>query len=157
MRSFMNYLKKADPSMYQSLARYSPGTSGFDSTWKALAKNYSKRFDQLQHGFIKSSHYDPAAKKIKSSIGFDASKYPVAVQNVLWSTAVQHGAGGAANVFRNAGIRQGMSPAEIIKRVYNERMAGNGTKYFSRSSSSIRQSVVNRFRNEMQDALRMLG
>lgn len=143
--------------MYRSLAQYSPGTSGFDSTWKALANNYTERFDQLQHAFIKSSHFDPAASKIKSALGFDINKYSIAVQNVLWSTAVQHGAQGALNVFKGAGIKSGMSEAEIIQRVYNERMAGNGSKYFSRSSSNIRQSVVNRFRNEMQDALRMLG
>lgn len=143
--------------MYTTLSRFKPGSSGFDAVWKQMAKSNPRGFEAVQHGFIKSSHYDPAAKKIKSSIGFDASKYPIAVQNALWSTAVQHGAGGATNVFRNAGIRMGMSAAEIIKRVYNERMAGNGTKYFSRSSSSIRKSVVNRFRNEMNDALRMLG
>jgi hypothetical protein len=157
MKSFMSYLKDANPSMYQALTRNSPGTSGFDSTWKALAKNYSKEFDALQHGFIKQSHYDPAANKIKSSLGIDINKYSPAVQNVLWSTSVQHGSGGALNVFRGAGIRPGMSDAEIIKRVYAERGASNGAKYFSRSSSSVRQSVVNRFKNEMKDALSMLG
>jgi hypothetical protein len=157
MKSFMNYLKKANPSMYQALARNSPGTSGFNSTWKALAKNYTDDFEALQHGFIKQSHYDPAASKIKSSLGLDLNKYSQAVQNVLWSTSVQHGSSGALNVFREAGIRPGMSDAEIIKRVYNERAANNGQKYFSRSSASVRKSVVNRFKNEMNDALSMLG
>jgi hypothetical protein len=157
MKTFMGYLKSANPSMYQALARNSPGSSGFNATWKALAKNYGKDFDSVQHGFIKQSHFDPAAKKIKGATGFDVSKYSSAVQNALWSTAVQHGSGGATNVFRNAGIRNGMSDAEIIKRIYNERSSGNGSKYFSRSSSSIRQSVVKRFQREMQDALRMLG
>jgi hypothetical protein len=157
MKSFMNFLKKANPSMYQALARNSPGTSGFNSTWKALAKNYTKDFDALQHGFIKQSHYDPAASKIKSSLGLNINKYSQAVQNVLWSTAVQHGATGALNVFKGAGIKSGMSDAEIIRRVYAERSANNGRKYFSSSSSGIRQSVVNRFKNEMNDALSMLG
>lgn len=143
--------------MYSLLSRSKPGTQGFDSAWKAIAGTNPAKFQQLQHGFIKQSHYDPAANRIKSSLGFDVSKYSPAVQNVLWSTAVQHGSAGAVNVFRGAGIRQGMSDAEIIRRVYNERAANNGMKYFSRSSSGIRQSVVNRFRNEMQDALKMLG
>ncbi|MCK6203924.1 hypothetical protein KZX50_00485 [Bacillus infantis] len=143
--------------MYGVLSKYKPGTSGFNSAWKALAGTNPGRFDQIQHAFIKSSHFDPAANKIKSSLGFDVSKYSTAVQNVLWSTAVQHGSGGAVNVFRSAGIKQGMSDAEIIRRVYAERAANNGAKYFSRSSSDIRKSVVNRFKNEMQDALSMLG
>ena len=153
----MSYLKKADPQTYKALSQYKPGSAQFDGVWKSIASHSGQKFDALQHNFIKQSHFDPAARKIKSSIGFDVTKYSPAVQNVLWSTAVQHGSAGAANVFRNAGIKMGMSEAEIIRRVYNERAANNGQKYFSRSSSSIRQSVVNRFRNEMQDALSMLG
>lgn len=153
----MRYLKTADPQTYKALSQYKPGSAQFDGVWKSIASHSGKKFDQLQHGFIKQSHFDPAAKKIKSSIGLDVTRYSPAVQNVLWSTAVQHGSAGAANVFRNAGIRPGMSEKEIITRVYKERMAGNGTKYFSRSSAGIRQSVVRRFQNEMRDALSMLG
>lgn len=151
----MNFLKSADPSFYKTLARYSPGSSGFDGEWKALAKNYTERFNNLQHAFIKQSHYDPAARKIKSSIGLDVNRYSPALQNVLWSVATQHGTGGANSVFRNAGVRQGMSEAEIIRRVYAER--SNVNKYFSSSSAAIKRSVANRFENELQDALRMLG
>lgn len=157
MNSFLKYLKTADPQSYRSLSQYKPGSAEFDGVWKSIASHSGQKFDALQHDFIKRSHFDPAANKIKSATGFDVSKYSPAVQNVLWSTAVQHGSAGAANVFKNAGIRQGMSEAEIIRRVYNERAANNGMKYFSKSSSNIRQSVVSRFRNEMQDALSMLG
>ncbi|MET3699509.1 hypothetical protein ABID53_003893 [Bacillus oleivorans] len=150
-------MKNASPSTYNALKGHTPGSSGFNSAWKQLAQTNAKQFDALQHGFIKQSHYDPAANSIKNSLGIDINKYSPAVQNVLWSTAVQHGSGGALNVFRNAGIRSGMSEAEIIQRVYAERGANNGQKYFSRSSSQVRQSVVNRFQREMQDALKMLG
>lgn len=157
MNSFINYLKSADPQTYKYLSEFKPGSAQFDGVWKSIASSSGQKFDALQHNFIKQSHFDPAASKIKSATGFDVTKYSPAVQNVLWSTAVQHGSAGAANVFKGAGIRQGMSEAEIIQRVYNERAANNGMKYFSRSSASIRQSVVNRFRSEMQDALKMLG
>nr|WP_243299146.1 hypothetical protein [Bacillus litorisediminis] len=157
MNSFLNYLKKSSPSTYNALKGYTPGSSGFNNAWKQLAQKDAKGFDALQHGFIKQSHYDPAANKIKSSLGIDINKYSPAVQNVLWSTAVQHGSQGALNVFRNAGIRPGMSEADIIRRVYAERGANNGAKYFSRSSPEIRQSVVNRFQREMRDALKMLS
>lgn len=150
----MSYLKSANPSMYQALARYSPGSSGFDSAWKALAKNYGQQFDQMQHGFIKSTHYDPAYTSIKNTTGLDVSKYSPALQNVLWSVATQHGAGGAQKVFKNAGVKMGMSEAEIIKRVYNERSKVD--KYFSRSSQSIKNSVYRRFQSELDDALAML-
>ncbi len=142
--------------MYASLSKHKPGTSGFDTAWKALAKSSPDAFNKVQHDFIQASHYQPAANKIKESLGFDASKYSLAIQNVLWSTAVQHGTGGALSVFKGAGIKPGMSEAEIIRRVYAERGANNGKKYFSKSSEKIRQAVVNRFKSEMQDALNML-
>lgn len=150
-------MKKSYPSIYSSLAGKKPGTASFNNAWKQLASKNPKLFDQSQHDFIKRSHYDPARQKIEKNLKLQLDKYPKAVHDVLWSTAVQHGAGGAYNVFKNAGIVNGMRPEEIIKRVYNERMANNGRKYFSRSSASIRQSVVNRFKKEMNDALRMLG
>lgn len=153
----MSYIKGADPTTYKALSQYKPGTSQFDGVWKSIACHSAEKFNALQHNFIKQSHFDPAANKIKSSIGFDVTKYSPAVQNVLWSTAVQHGSAGAANVFKGVGIKMGMSESEIIQRVYNERAANNGKKYFSKSSASIRQSVVNRFMNEMKDALSMLG
>jgi hypothetical protein len=157
MNSFLNFLKKNYPSYYKQLAGKSPGSSSFNSAWKQIAKADPSGFDQAQHEFIKQSHYEPARRQIEKELGIDLSKYPKAVHDVLWSTAVQHGAYGAYRVFKNAGIRNGMSPKEIIIRVYDERMADGGLKYFSRSSPSIRRSVVKRFNNEKQDALRMLG
>jgi hypothetical protein len=154
MNSFMSYLKNYDRTMYNSLSKHKVGSSGFDNAWKSLANN--NKFGLAQHAFIKSSHYDPANNKVKSGLGIDINKRSKAVQDVLWSTAVQHGSQGAYNVFKGAGIKSNMSDREIIQRVYAERSANNGTKYFSKSSSSVRNSVLNRFRNEMQDALSML-
>jgi hypothetical protein len=157
MNSFMNYLKNADPAIYKRLAGYKPGTAYFNGAWKSIANTDAQRFNEIQHNFIKASHYDPAANSVRKSTGIDVNKHSAALQNVLWSVAVQHGAGGAAKIFKAAGIREGMSEADIIRRIYAERSAGNGSKYFSRSSSSIRKSVVRRFANELRDALAMLG
>ena len=79
---------------------------------------------------------------------------PKAVKDMIWSIGVQHGAGGAANIFKNAGVKAGMNPASIITNVYKERMKVD--KYFSSSPQNIKNSVLNRFRKEMQDALNML-
>jgi hypothetical protein len=155
MNSFMSYLKNADPGLSKALSRYKVGSSGFDTMWKSIAASDPDRFEKVQHGFIQSSHYEPAMKSIKKATGFDASKYPLVVQDVLWSTAVQHGTGGATSVFKNAGIRAGMSATEIIKRVYAERSKVD--RYFSRSSSAIKKSVYNRFQSELKDALARTG
>jgi hypothetical protein len=130
------------------------GTSGFDAAWKAEARNNPKKFEQAQHQYIANKFYTPALKNIKSKTGVDFSSYPLAVQNVIWSVAVQHGVGGAARLFKNAGVHKGDSARQIIAKVYNERM--NVGKYFSSSSGSIQRSVQNRFARERQDALNML-
>lgn len=131
------------------------GTDAFDKAWKAEAAKNPEKFAQAQHEYIKRTHYDPAVTAVKQATGVDVRNYPRAVQDVLWSTAVQHGVGGAKNVFKNAGIKPGMSAKEIINRVYDERSKVD--KYFASSSSQIKQSVKNRFAQERKDALRMLG
>ena len=156
MNSFLKYAQSNAPDVYSALNGKKPGSAAFDQAWRQLASSNPKKFEQVQHNFIKQSHYDPAASKIKQSTGFDAAKSSPAIQDVLWSTAVQHGSGGANTIFRAAGIKPGMSDREIIQRVYAERAANNGMKYFSKSSESIRKSVVNRFKREMQDALSQL-
>lgn len=131
------------------------GTTAFDNAWKAEAKKNPEKFKNAQHGYIASNHYQPAVNSIKKSTGIDASKFSVALQNVVWSVGVQHGAGGASNVFKNAGVKPGMSEKEIINRVYTERSKVN--KYFASSSASIKKSVANRFAQEKKQALSMLG
>jgi hypothetical protein len=157
MATFIKFLKTGYPSMYAALSKFAAGTVQFDAAWIALTKTKKDEFATVQHEFIKSSHYDPAVKKIQQSIGLDANQRSLALQNVVWSTAVQHGSGGACNIFKNAGIKSSMEDEEIIRLVYTERGANNGLKYFGRSSSSIRQSVVNRFKNELLDALETLA
>ena len=131
------------------------GTSSFDEAWKAEAAKNPEKFAKAQHDFIAKTHYYPAVDEVRKSTGVDITRYPKAVQDVLWSTAVQHGVGGAVTVFKNAGIKAGMSAEEIINRVYNER--SNVDKYFASSSSKVKQSVKKRFAQEKMDALRMLG
>ena len=154
MKGFMNYLKSANPRIYNGLGRYSPGSSGFDQAWKALAKASPKEFEQLQHNFIKSTHYTPAATSIKNTVGLDVNKYSPALQEALWSISVQHGPAGAQRLFKNAGVKQGMSEKDIINRLYNERSKVD--QYFSKSSANIKKSVYNRFQNERKDILALL-
>lgn len=153
MNSFMKFLKNANPRMYNGLGRYSIGSSGFDQAWKQLA-SADPEFADLQHRFIKQSHYDPVVQNLRG-YGVNINDRSSALQNVIWSIGVQHGSGGATNIWKAAGIKSNMSDKEIITRLYNERMKVD--KYFSRSSASIKASVKRRFQNELQDALNMLG
>ncbi len=156
MNSFLNYLKEADPYTYKAFAGKTVGGTTFDAAWKAIASKEPEHFARLQHNYIQNSHYVPAVSKVEKATGLDIANKSAAVQDVLWSTAVQHGSGGATNVFKNAGITPGMSDREIIIRVYAERSKDNGKKYFKNSSESVRNSVVKRFKTELQDALKLL-
>lgn len=138
-----------------SLKGKKAGTVAFDKAWRAEASKNPAKFAQAQHEYIKKTYYAPAVTAVKKATGVDVTKYPKAVQDVLWSTAVQHGVGGANTIFKRAGIKPGMSAKEIINRVYNERSKVN--VYFKSSSPSIRNSVKKRFEQERKDALRMLG
>ena len=112
---------------------------------------------------IQQYHFTPANRLINSAIGLDTTTRARTVQQALFSTSIQHGAGGARRVFRGALEGLGYPPNEItttnptdaalIRAVYAERRAGNGSKYFPSSTQAIRNSVVNRFHNEEADAL----
>lgn len=94
---------------------------------------------------------------MQKKVGLDVNRRSQAVKDAIWSTAVQHGSGSVAKIVKNAGITPMTSDAEIIRRIYAERAADNGKKYFSSSSTAVRNSVVKRFNNEMKDALNMLS
>lgn len=131
------------------------GTKAFDDAWKAEAKKNPTKFNQAQHEYILGTHYTPAAKKIMSSVGMNADKHSKALQDVIWSMSVQHGSGGAANIFKAAGIKKGMSDEQIIRALYKERSKVD--KYFASSPPSTRANVKKRFQQELQDALNMLS
>lgn len=148
-KRFVDYLKKANPGMAKAFEGRAPGSAAFDSAWKTLATTQRDAFAAAQHNFTKVSYFDPVAKQNPWVL-----QYPKAVQDAVWSTAVQHGVGGANNILKK--INVGMTPQSVINTIYNERGANNGMKYFPSSSASIRQSVLKRFENERKDALSML-
>lgn len=130
------------------------GTSAFDKAWKAEASKNPAKFKQAQHAYIQQTHYEPAKNAFEKVTGIVVNNLPVGVKDMIWSIGVQHGSGGARSIFKNAGVKKGDSASTIITKVYNERMKVN--KYFSSSSQAIKNSVLNRFKNEMREALKLV-
>ena len=98
--------------------------------------------------------YDVASTGLKSKLDVDLNKRSSAVREVIWSTAVQHGASGSQAVVRAAlaGRQAGsLSDKELIQAIYAER-----AKHFSKSTPREREAVQNRFKREEQDALKLL-
>jgi hypothetical protein len=137
-----------------------PGSKEFGEIWKEIAQQDPTTFGDAQHTYIKITHFDPMVKNLESTIGLDITHQSAALQDVVWSTSVQHGPN--AVVIQNALAGQDaskMTDKEMIVAIYNERgrTDANGLLVYFRSSSlAVQRGVANRFKNEMQDALGML-
>jgi hypothetical protein len=79
-----------------------------------------------------------------------------ALQEMLYSTAVQHGPSGAMAIM-NSVFKKGMTDEQLVKAVYAERGANDGMKHFGKSKPNERAGVVARFSKEQQDILGLLG
>ncbi len=111
--------------------------ANFDKVWKQIANENPSVFLQVQHDYTKKKYYDEAANRLLKDMDFDISKQSFALQNVLWSTAVQHGHGGCANIFKKVDLSG--SQADIITNIYNERQKVD--VYFSRCSQKVKDDV----------------
>ena len=86
------------------------------------------------------------------------------MQDVVWSTAVQHGPGTPIIHRACSSLTCKTTDANydelLIRAIYAERgrrKADGNLAYFGKSSASVQTGVANRFKSEMQDALRMLA
>jgi len=162
MGYFIKFLEDKAPDLATRLkAAGSADTGGrtgrMPTVWKQIAASDPKRFEALQHEFIRSSSYAPAAKSIVLTTGVDVTKRSYALREVLWSTAVQHGPGGAERIFSQAidkaegtAGRQDFDKA-VIEEVYRIR----GQKFF-RHNKRVREAVQSRFRDEKTTAIALL-
>ncbi len=158
-QAFVNSLRDTYPDFYAALSDKTPGTAAFSAAWRQLAAEQPDRFLQAQHDRIATAFYAPVRASLEQQLGMDFGSRSQALNDVLWSTAVQHGQGGAVSIFLTALAGRDpnqMSDADIIRAVYAERgrTNANGTLvHFSNSSPAVQQAVANRFRSEQADAL----
>ena len=130
--------------------------------WTKIAAENPERFERLQTEFIKKDHYQPAREKIREMTGVDIEASKPALREALFSTAVQHGASGAARIFNEAidkflnrpeAVQAGTKSFEqaLVSEVYNKRQ-----HQFGGSTEAVRQSVQGRLRQEKDMVLAML-
>ena len=180
MQNFIDYLEEKAPELARELSAAGPANTGSRSgrmpgVWQQIAGREPERFETLQNEFIKTSHYEPALNAIAQSTGVSATALPKALQEVLFSTAVQHGPAGAASIVsravtqvgankltntalaasspegKNSGTAQKTPEQELIRQIYTLR-----SRQFGSSTSQVRSAVQNRLKHEMQDALTLL-
>jgi len=140
------------------------GNADFTACWKRIAANDPDGFQKCQHEYIKQTHYDPLAAKILNDDGLDVNTRSHAVQDVIWSTAVQHGGSTSIPHKALANVKVDKTDPsfdeQLIRAIYAERgktKADGSLAYFSRNSPNVQKGVANRFKSELNDALAMLA
>jgi murein DD-endopeptidase MepM/ murein hydrolase activator NlpD len=148
----------------QDFQNLTAGTPQFTAVWKRIAAEQPDAFQEAQHAYIKKTHYDLLVAKILGDDKLDVNTRSGALQNVVWSTAVQHGPG--TPIVHRACCNVSCATTDprydelLIRAIYAERgrkKPDGKLAYFSRSSPNVQASVSNRFKNELQDALAMLA
>lgn len=152
MNSFLAYAKEKNPEVYERLKAAGPADAGkngrFAQEWQSIVAE--GKMGSLEHDFIKATHFDPAFAGIKSEGLRGRIEGSKTLQDVLWSTSVQHGSAGASRLV-NRVYKEGMSDEDFIAALY----AARGTQFGS-SDAATRNSVQNRFVDEQGKALAML-
>lgn len=142
-------------------AGLAPGSAEFNAKWRQLAKS-DPNFGASQHDFIKSTHFDPAMAGLKGA-GLDLSGRGAAVQDALWSTSVQFGAGSAKRGNGAIGLitkalagkdLSQMTDAQIVTAIQDYKIANND-RLFASSDAKNRAGTLARAASEKEALLRI--
>ncbi len=159
---FLSYLDGRAPDFAQALRQAGPADTGsrhgaVPEAWKTLAAEHPQRFEDLQHQFIAANHFRPAADKILQMTGVDVRGLGPALSEVLFSTAVQHGATGSANIFARAAERAGAVGDRNFARKWITEIYADRGRQFGSSNGRVRSAVQDRLQDEMRAALQLLS
>lgn len=164
--NFLRYLKERAPDLFARLSGRGPADTGSTSgavpeEWRSIAAEQARRFERLQYEFILATHYRPAVAEIFAQTGVDISALSPASREVLWSTAVQHGPGGACEIFVAA--IEAIKPRiveerrvvhfekALIEEVYKQRL-----RFYGHGPYIARGAMLSRYDREKSQALAIL-
>jgi len=156
------FVKKYYPDEFKGLKG---GSEEFTAKWKALAAKDPDALHANEHKFIRETHYDPQAKKLKKELELNLENRSAALRDVVWSTAVHHGPNSDVIVvavkplLKEAKI-DAIGDEAIIRAIYAERgrkTADGKLGRFKGVSDDWIPGLTNRFENELKDALMMLN
>lgn len=117
------FLKAEGAPWAASFSGKDPATPGgdFGVAWKQVAAQQPAEFYAAQHAYIARTHYQPVVDNVKADTGLDVSSRPLAVQNVVWSMSVQHGAARALvdRAVGQVGPQGSQSDSEYDRKLIN--------------------------------------
>lgn len=109
--------------------------------WRSLVEQ-GLITEEAQDAFIRESHVEPALKGLSPEAREAVARDP-ALSRALFSTAVQHGPGAAARMWKRAWKESGRDAENFLDRLYEERKGA-----FPSSTPEVRQAVANRLDRE---------
>lgn len=162
VQSFLQWLKDIGHTYGQSLGNLVPCTPNFDALWRTIAKVDGENFKQLQHGYIKEKYYDPAVELLRRYY-FNIENHSEVMQDVIWSRAVQYGAGNIVEMFEDAVHCLGHDNLSYVDDLYFDEamirtiyLAVCRSEEWTNGSPALREGLYNRFENECREALARL-
>ena len=147
-------------------AGQTPGSADFSATWRRIAQAEPEAFQAAQHRYIERTHYDVTAEGVQRRTGLDIETRSATLQDVVWSTSVQHGP--ATRVVDHAvqAVDARMRrddpgyDSALIQAIYGERGrrdTDGALHHFRSNSARVQEGVAERFVAEQADAQRMLA
>ena len=127
-KGFVNDLMKKDPKYEKYFKGKTPGSKAFSDGWRQAYADHGAEFEMHQLVEIQRTHYNPWIKMAKRVSGVDFNRSR-ALQEVAWSVSLQHGGGSSKYL---TGISSGMSDAQIITKLYQNRHAKASVKTSAR-------------------------
>lgn len=143
-----------NPEVGAKFASLQPGTEAFSRQWAAQAETDPQGFHAAQHAFIQNTYYDRQMRRLQD-VGIDLSDRGPAVQDMLWSTAVQfqnrtrsivNGALGDSDL--NA-----LSDVDIVSKVQDYKRDNNNRLFAS--SPKLWPGLLARAANEKKDLVEL--
>lgn len=161
---FVKWCQNEAPEVYRTLApmlgRANTGntTGEFPTAWLQLVQA-GKITHDLEYKYYTQKFYGRALGMIQKASPELAQfiQSNRALQECLWSVSVQHGPGGALNMFKNV-YKPGITPEDFLRQLYSERYT---PKYFNELSKSdpkmLRNMASGRGPSELGVMLGLLG
>ena len=146
---FLNNSKFKD-----KFAGLEPATAAFDAKWAEIATTNAADFKKEQHDYIQKKYYNVAIGNLQRQ-GLDMIKYGPAVQDLIWSGAVQFGPANTRAFTEALRDKSTLTDKDIVTLV-SEWKINNVTTLFKSSSASIQAGVKSRYQSEKQALLNLI-
>ena len=157
--SMATFLKSKEAAQFSSqFAGLTPGSKEFNDAYAKLASGEnSSDFAKAQKQYIDRTHFEPTKNNVTESTGIDIANRSKALNEAVYSTSVQYGAGGGSSLLKKAwkGLGPDADDATLISKLQDYKQANVDTNFKS-SSADMRAGVAKRAGQEKEMLLRVL-